>query len=224
MLPPNLINIKIAKKPLKHKKCTKYLGVILDDKLTWKNHIGNINLKIRRGIGILSKVKDFVSLSTLKSLYYSCIYPYLDYNLLNWSSTSTSNLNCLRFSIKKAVHVILSKNKQEHSTPLFKKLQILPLDELIKFKRCIFMWKLDNNMLPESSTKWFTTNNSDIIKRLNLSKYRIPNPRTEHAKRHNTYSATKLWNTEIPNIIKSSFTINKLKSSYKTKLLSEIYN
>ena len=118
--PPNLINEKIAKNPLKHKKYTKYLGVILDDKLTWKNHIDNINLKIRRGIGMLSKVKDFVSSSTLKSLYYSCIYPYLDYNLLNWSSTSTSNLNCLRFSIKKAVRVILSKNKQEHSTPLVK--------------------------------------------------------------------------------------------------------
>ena len=171
---------------------------------------------------MLSKVKDFVSSSTLKSLYYSCIYPYLDYNLLNWSSTSTSNLNCLRFSIKKAVRVILSKNKQEHSTPLFKQLQILPLDEMIKFKHGIFMWKLDNNILPESSTKWFTINNSDIINRLNLSKYRIPYPRTEHAKRHNTYSATKLWNTEISNIIKSSFTINKLRYSYKTKLLSEI--
>ena len=181
---PDLINIKIDKKPLKHKTYTKYLGVILDEKLNWKNHI---DLKIRRGIGILSKVRDF-SFSTLKSLYYSCIYPYLDYNLLNWSSTLISNLNCLRFSIKKAVRVILSKNKQEHCTPLFKQLQILPLDEMIKFKRCIFMWKLDNNILPESSTKWFTTNNSDIINRLNLSKYRIPNPRTEHAKRQHIFS------------------------------------
>lgn len=79
------------------------------------------------------------------------------------------------------------------------------LDDMIKLKRASFMWKLNNNILPE---KWFKKNNSIIMNRLHFSKYCVPNPRTEYAKRHNIYSAIKLWNTEIPN----SFKMSNLKS------------
>ena len=92
-------------------------------------------MKLRKGIGMLSKVKDYVTISTLKTLYYSFIYPYLDYNIINWSSAAPTNLKILAISNKKAVRTILSKNRQEPSRPLFKQLEILPLDELIRFKR-----------------------------------------------------------------------------------------
>ena len=101
--------------------------------------------------------------------------------------------------MKKAVRVFFSKHNREHALPLIKELEILPLDELVKLKRGCFMWKLDKNLLPQPITSSFQINNSSIAERLNPSKFRIPYPRTEYAKRHNTYSATKLWNTEIPN-------------------------
>ena len=53
---PN-ITIKIANKPLEKKRVTKYLGVLIDDKLLWKDHIQNTNTKIRKGIGVLAKLK-----------------------------------------------------------------------------------------------------------------------------------------------------------------------
>ena len=198
--------IKMGDKPLTKKSVTKYLGVLIDDKLRWKDHIQNINLKVR----VLYKLKDLVTSSTLKSLYYSFIYPYLDYNLINWSCTSTSNIDCLRTSNRKAVRTMLSKGKNEHLAPLFKQLNILPLDELIKLRRGTYIWKLANKLLPSTTEKWFKTNNSDIIIRLHLSKYRIPNPRTEYAKRYNIYAATKLWNTEIPDNLKSTNSIKKI--------------
>ena len=160
----------MANKALERKSVTKYLGVLIDDKLNWKDHIQNINLKIRKGIGLIYKLKDLVTSSTLKSLYYSFVYPYLDYNLLNWSSASNSNLNCLRLSNKKAVRTMLSKNKYEHAAPLFKQLGILPLDKMIKLKRASFMWKLNNKILPKSTEKWFKKKNSLIMNRLHFSK------------------------------------------------------
>ena len=116
---------------------------------------------------------------------------------------------------------MLSRNKREHYTPLFKELNILPFNELIQLKRANFMWKLNKNLLPTSS-KWFKTNNSEIMQRLHLSKYRIPNPRTEYAKRYNTYTATRLWNTEIPDNLKASTTVKKFNSNYKTLLLATL--
>ena len=147
---------------------------------------------------MLGILKNIVTKSTLRTLYYSFIFPYLDYNLLNWSSDYPTNLDCLNASNKKAVRIILSKKGREHAAPLFKELGILPLDGLIKLKRGTFMWKLDNNLLPQSNSGWFSLSNSVIRKRLSLSKYHIPDPRIGYTKRHNIYSATKLWNTEIP--------------------------
>ena len=97
---------------------------------------------------MLEILKNIVTNSTLRTLYYSFIFPYLDYNLLNWSSAYPTNLDCLNVSNKKAVRIILSKKGREHAVPLFKEFDILPLDEFIKLKRDTFMWKLDNNMLP----------------------------------------------------------------------------
>ena len=122
--------------------------------------------------------------------------------------------SCKNYSIKKG---------REHAAPLFKELDILPLDELIKLKRGTFMWKLDNNLLPQSNSGWFSLSNSVIRKRLNLSKYRIPNPRIEYTKRHNIYSATKLWNTEIPIQLKQSTSLKVFKKSYKNSLISSIW-
>ena len=122
LLPSHIFSLRMANKTLVRKSVTKYLGVLIDDKLNWKDHIQNINLKIRKGIGLLYKLNDLVTSSTLKSLYFSFVYPYLDYNLLNWSTASNSNLNCLRLSNKKAVHTILSKYKYEHAALIFSNL------------------------------------------------------------------------------------------------------
>ena len=96
---------------------------------------------------MLGILKNIVTKSTLRTLYYSFIFPYLDYNLLNWSSAYPTNLDCLNVSNKKAVRFILSKKGREHAAP-FKDLDILPLDQLIKLKCGTFMWELDNNLLP----------------------------------------------------------------------------
>ena len=111
-----------------------HLGVLIDDKLTWKNQILHVNTKLRKGIAILSKIKDVVMKSTLKTLYYFFIYPHLDYNLMNWSSAAPTNLNSITISNKKAIRTILSKNNREPSLSLFKKLEILPFREIINFK------------------------------------------------------------------------------------------
>ena len=171
---------------------------------------------------MLGKLKEIVTKSTLRTLYFSFVFPYLDYNLLNWSSAYPTNLNCLKISNKKAVRTILSKKVRDHAAPLFKELDILPLDEMIKLKRGTFMWKLDRYLLPQNNSGWFSLSNSVIRNRLNLSKYLIPNPRIQYTKRHNIYSSTKLWNTEIPIQLKQSTSLKIFKKSYKNNLISNL--
>ena len=57
----------------------KYLGVIIDDKLTWKSHIQLICEKIGKTCGALAKLRHCVNSSTLKSVYYALVFSHLQY-------------------------------------------------------------------------------------------------------------------------------------------------
>ena len=97
--------------PVSEKTVTKYLGTLIDNKLNWKQHIQYIKSKLAKGIGILTKIWHFAPKNILISLYYSFIESHINYNILNWSSTPTSNLEGIRMSIKKAIRVIAFENK-----------------------------------------------------------------------------------------------------------------
>ena len=58
---------------------TKSLGVIIDENLTWKNHIDAISKTISRNTGMLTKLKHFVPENILYSLYCTLILPYINY-------------------------------------------------------------------------------------------------------------------------------------------------
>ena len=71
---------------LKREYKTKYLGIVIDCHLNWKDHVSHISKKIKRNIRAISKIRHFVNLDILKSLYYALVYPYLTYCLIAWGN------------------------------------------------------------------------------------------------------------------------------------------
>ena len=88
---------------------------------------------LAEGTGLLAKIRHFVPKDTLKSLYFSFVNPYIDYNLLNWGMASATELEAISLKMKKSVRILSFKDKYSHSTPLFKELKILPLTQFIEF-------------------------------------------------------------------------------------------
>ena len=184
----------------------KYLGALIDNKLNWSFQINSINLKLSKGIGLLAKIRHYVPSSVLKSLYYSFINPYIDYNLLNWGMAATTNLNSVNIKIKKAIRIISFKEPDSPTSPLFKNLEILPLEKSIELKIAKFMWRLYNGFLPESLSNNFRSND-----RTNFSNSLS---RLESLKRFVRFSGPKLWN-ELPHTITSKTTLNSFSNSLK---------
>ena len=58
-------------------KSTKFLGMHLDENLSWKYHINEINKKISKSLFFLKQVKKMLPLDSLKTLYYALIFPHL---------------------------------------------------------------------------------------------------------------------------------------------------
>ena len=73
-------------------KKTKFLGVIIDSKLNWKEHISYISGKLSRSIGMILKARHFLNNHGLIALYFSLLYPYLSYCKPIWGSTYKTNL------------------------------------------------------------------------------------------------------------------------------------
>ena len=84
-------------------KNTKFLGVIIDNKLRWSDHINYIKNKISKSIGIINKTRNFLNKNTLRNLYYTFIYPYLIYCIEIWGNTNDIHLDPLIKIHKKSI-------------------------------------------------------------------------------------------------------------------------
>ncbi len=89
------IKIKINNIEIEEAQVVKYLGVLIDNKLSWKAHVQQINLKISKGIGIIARLRHYVSKNILIDIYNSCIQPHINYAVINWGGTFKSTLNPL---------------------------------------------------------------------------------------------------------------------------------
>ena len=115
-------------------KKAKYLGIILYNQLNFADHINNIETKVARSVGILSKLSDYLPNSAMLQLYCSPVHP----NLLNvvavWVNTFLTYLAKLTRLHKKAIILVTSSDCNVSAAPLFHKTNVLPIPELIKFE------------------------------------------------------------------------------------------
>ena len=105
------VTLVINKKAIAEKSYIKYLGVLIDCHLNWKQHILCISKKISRSIGIMYKLRNFMNTKLLKNIYYSLIYSYLVYGIETWGSACETELKKILILQKKAVRMMTYNDK-----------------------------------------------------------------------------------------------------------------
>ena len=81
--------------PLEWKTYLKYLGVFIDNNFAWKEHINYINEKISKTVGIIARLRHFVPLNTLQTIYKALLSSYLSYGIIAWGQVAkTHETNC----------------------------------------------------------------------------------------------------------------------------------
>ena len=213
------IILKLGAKFIEEKNYTKYLGILLDNHLTWKSHIHYINLKISKGIGILMKMRHYVSKSLLKTLYYSFIQSHIDYGIMNWGCAAFTTLDPIRRSIRRALRVITFKNNDDDIELIVKDLNILDFDRFKSFMIGKFIWKLENGFLPETLNKHFSKRKKYRNIENSELELAIPVINCELKRRFISYTGIKVWRT-IPLKIRNNTTLCKFTSELKMFFLN----
>ena len=141
-------DVKIGDKIISRVEKTKFLGVFMDSTLSWQYHIQYIEGKIARTLGILCKARKVFTSSTLKTLYYTFLYPYLNYCIEAWGNTYTYHINALTKLQNRAVRIITGSPKRTHLLPLYEDLRLLEFRKIYSYAVQLFMYKRYHNKLP----------------------------------------------------------------------------
>ena len=202
------IEIKLSGSAIEEVTNIKFLGVVLDNKLNFKEHLSYVCKKVSRCIGILYKARQFINGTGLITLYNSFFYPYVSYCIHVWGGTFKTYLNPLVMLQRKAIRCIcflkrfdVKNEKNDSVSKYFNELSILKLENIYYMELILFMYKYTVKTLPKIFLNYFEHNN-EIHNYNTRSANQIRVIRYESALGQNCfhYNATKIWN-EVGNKI-----------------------
>ena len=211
---PDDLRVTIGNHVLDRKTQGKFLGVILDEKLQFTDHINYLTNKISKLTGLMSKLKTFFPCGILKNLYQSLIQPYYNYCILAWGTATKCALHPLLLYQKRLVRIITNGNFFAHTSPLFEELKILKVEDLHAYHTQLFMYKVFLlNKYPEIKNSILNNQiNHNYDTRTNT--LRLPYCRTLKGTQNLCYQLSKNWNL-LPAAIKVKESLNSFKRECK---------
>jgi hypothetical protein len=200
-------------------KSTTFLGIVINENLTWTDHIDVLINKTNKNLGIIRKLSFTLPCDVLYSLYGTLISPYFEYCNLAWASTNTTQLDKLNRIQKRAIRVITKSHWCAHTPPLFQSKGILKISDLNKLQVGCFVYKATHNILPSSFQNYFMLNSAvHEYSTRRSSNIHISNFRTDVRQHSIRLHGAKIWNS-INIEIRQSLNINSFKRKYKSVLL-----
>ena len=200
-----------------------YLGIIIDNKLTWKLHIENLKSKLSKIIGVLYRIRYFLNKQSLNLILHSLILSKIKYGLMCYGRANKSTINPINILLNRALRCInFLKTQDKRTTLIYHEEGILNVEDLIKLELAKFCYKFERKLLPTPFSNFF----------IDISKIHQYNTRNS---KHNFYTVKqnnkwgynkianlgpKVWN-DIPNEIKESKSIRIFNQMYKNHLITK---
>ena len=161
------IDAKYGKRSLVRKTSARFLGVLMDAKITWREHISAVSLKMSRNVGILYKMKGILPQNVLKILYHSFMQSHLNYCSIIRGLGSKAKIQALFVAQKKAIRTLIpgfandfynkdTGEKPHHTKKTFADNEIMTVHNQILLNVLVFMHKIRKEVAPKSIEQLFT--------------------------------------------------------------------
>ena len=120
----------------------------INEGLNWIAHIAKVSSTLSKTVGVLFKIRNYVSMPCLKIFYYSFIQSKLIYGTLTWEGTTKEDLSHLSTTQHKTLRSITCSPRRLNLTKLYKKCEILQQDKLYKLEVAKFVFRIHNDAMP----------------------------------------------------------------------------
>ena len=204
--------LKLDNNILERKNDIKFLGLILDYKLSWSEHINLLYKKLSQDIALLKLASYSLPQESLLSLYYAFFYSHIIYGIEFWSASNVTSQVPIKLLQKRAIRIINHSFYLAHTEPIAKSLNIILYDDLVKFLKCCYMLKIIHAKICNQVVRLFCrANNLNIITRQHDVNFVIKHACYLCRTRFIVHSGSVLWNS-LPMYIKDTFLERKFKT------------
>ena len=218
-LPLKLPDLKIVNSVLKMQTSIKFLGIMLDENISWKEHIKTVENKLSKNIGLLCKSKQLLDNESLKSIYFSYIHSYLNYANIALASANPTKFKKINYLQKQAARIIFNEDRLCHSRPLLKNLNALNVYQINLYQNLNFMHRIKMGNIPEVFHETIKKPNHKYPTTFSNLNYSIKKYSLKSTKYSVSYRGPTLWNTILDKRDKEIKSHLLFKKKIKSKLL-----
>ena len=218
------INIKMNGKRLFSSPYIRYLGILLDEHLSWTPHVMELTKKLNRSNSMLSKIRHYVDRDTIRSLYFTLFSSHINYCCQVWGQNGSYILNKILSLQRCALRIINFKPFRSDVTHLFHSLNIPSFPNLVRIANLLFVFDSLTHNLPPSIDKYFTLSqeiHSYHTRNAKNGKLVLPAFKcVKYGKYSIKYQCANEWNRSITQII--NIFVEKYGSSFSIKSLLDL--
>ena len=175
---------------------SKYLGVQLDENLTWKNQIKSATEKASRAIGFLKYTKHFLPEAVVKTLYTSIVEPHFQYCCSVWGCCNSTDILQLQRLQNRAASIVTNSHFDSPSKPLIQSLGWKANEELINRQVNLTIFKCLNSIASKYLCNIFTKNTVNATRSLRNTNtdLRLPLKSSPNGQKCFSIRGAKCWN------------------------------
>ena len=209
----------------------KYLGVHVDEHLSWKFHVSSVATKLQRANGMLSKIRHHVPLKSILNIYHAIFSSYLLYACQVWGTRDSTITHRILTLQKSALRLLTFREPRSPSAPIFAELGILKFFDLVKVLNICFVHNFLNSNLP---TDTLNSLSFQKISHSHGTRYNSIGLLVEPSSRTTTFGSfsfsrlsTLQWNqlqSNFPNVNLTNLKSSKIKSLATEFLLRQYIN
>ena len=211
--------VKISGFQIERVKVTKFLGVYIDEYLSWESQIDHIANKITKYIPLFYKLHHLIPEGILKIIYFSLIQSSLIYCNTVWKPTLSTQQSKILIAHKKLVRAMSGAPRSSHTAPLYRRLQILTTESIDRYMAAFYVFRSLHNLnsfsgftRPPSTGYNTRMSTRDIV--------HLPSYRSDHSRKSVLYACAVVWNS-LPNYLKAIERVENFKLCLKHYLRIE---
>ncbi|XP_072222435.1 uncharacterized protein [Leuresthes tenuis] len=196
------------------------LGVMIDDQLTFKDHVTSVARSCRFALLNIRKIRPYLTQHATQLLVQAMVISRLDYCNALLTGLPACAVKPLQMVQNAAARLVFNQPKRAHVTPLFIELHWLPLAARIRFKSLMLAYKVLNGMAPiylNALAKAYVTTRS--LRSSQDCRLAAPTPRLRQSKLFSCV-VPRWWN-DLPSATRTGASLSIFKKLLKTQLFRE---
>ena len=155
---PNLPDhIDFLNNQIKRTTHIKFLGVTLEENLTWNHHINETCNKLKRLFHIFYNIRDYLSKDNIKTIYYTLIYSQIKYGITLYGQAGCSKLKKIQTLQNQLLKVLLKKNYRFSTNELHKSMDLLKINDIAEQEILTFVHNYFTDNLPPVFNNYYET-------------------------------------------------------------------